>query len=230
VLARALRWLAFAAIAIVFGLVALIALYRIINPPISALMVQRWLAGEAPAQAWVPLERISPQLVQAVLVSEDARFCQHWGVDLKEIGAALESARDGAPRGASTISMQVAKNLFLWPAKSYVRKAIELPLTLGIELVWPKRRILEVYLNIAEWGPGVFGAEAAARHHFGKSAARLGEREAALLAVSLPDPHDRHAGAPGPGLSRLATTIQLRMRAAGDAAACVLPRRTKAKL
>ena len=111
-------------------------------------------------------------------------------------GRARARAR-GAPRGASTISMQVAKNLFLWPAKSYLRKAIELPLTLGIELLWPKRRILEVYLNVAEWGPGLFGAEAAARHHFGKSAARLGEREAALLAVSLPDPRDRRAGAPG---------------------------------
>jgi monofunctional biosynthetic peptidoglycan transglycosylase len=221
------RWLALAIAAVVLAVCALIALYRVVDPPFSARMAQRWLAGEAPAQAWVPLERISPQLVQAVIVSEDARFCQHWGLDFREIGAALERAREGAPRGASTISMQVAKNLFLWPAKSYLRKAIELPLTLGIELVWPKRRILEVYLNVAEWGPGLFGAEAAARHHFGKSAARLGEREAALLAVSLPDPRDRRAGAPGPGLSRLATTIQLRMRAAGDAAACVLPRKAR---
>ena len=227
VLVRLVRWLGLAIAGIILLLLALILLYRVVDPPVSALMVQRWLAGGAPEQTWVPLERISPQLVQAVIVSEDARFCQHWGIDLKEIEAALERAREGAPRGASTISMQVAKNLFLWPAKSYLRKAIELPLTLAIELFWPKRRILEVYLNIAEWGPEIFGAEAAARHHFGKPAARLGEREAALLAVSLPDPHDRRAGAPGPGLSRLATTIQLRMRTAGGAAACVLSRKPK---
>jgi monofunctional biosynthetic peptidoglycan transglycosylase len=225
--ARAVRGLALLAAAVVLMVVALIALYRFVDPPFSAFMAQRWLAGEEAAQTWVPLKRISPHLVQAVIVSEDGRFCQHWGVDLKELEDALERAREGAPRGASTISMQVAKNLFLWPAKSYVRKAIELPLTFGIELLWPKRRILEVYLNVAEWGPGVFGAEAASRHHFGKSAARLGEREAALLAVSLPDPRNRHASAPGPGLSRLATIIQLRMRSAGDAAACIVARKPK---
>ena len=117
--------------------------------------------------------------------------------------------------------MQVVKNLFLWPSKSYVRKALEIPLTYAIEAAWPKRRILEIYLNIAEWGPGVFGAEAAARYHFRKSAALLTPGQAALLAVSLPNPFERQAGAPGPGTLRLADNLMLRMRAAPGNAACV---------
>src|SRR6185436_4995918 len=123
-------------------------------------------------------------LQRAVIASEDGRFCQHHGVDWDEIEEAIERARDGIPRGGSTISMQVVKNLFLWPSKSYVRKALEFPLTFAIEMAWSKPRILEIYLNIAEWGPGVFGAEAAARYHFGKSAATLTPSQAALLAVS----------------------------------------------
>ena len=114
--------------------------------------------------------------------------------------------------GASTISMQVAKNLFLWPSKSYVRKVLEVPLTMAIELLWPKKRIMEVYLNIAEWGPGIFGAEQAARHHFGKSALRLNDRESARLAVSLPNPIQRDAGHPGPGTRRLAALNMARAR------------------
>ena len=149
----------------------------------------------------MPLDRISPYLQRAVITSEDGRFCQHRGVDWGEIEEAIERARDGIPRGGSTISMQVVKNLFLWPSKSYVRKALEIPLTFAIELAWPKPRILEIYLNIAEWGPGVFGAEAAARYHFGKSAAALTPSQAALLAVSLPNPMERRAGAPGPGIA-----------------------------
>jgi monofunctional biosynthetic peptidoglycan transglycosylase len=120
--------------------------------------------------------------------------------------------------------MQVVKNLFLWPSKSYLRKAIEIPLAYLIEVVWPKQRILEIYLNIAEWGPGVFGAEAAARYHFRKPAALLGPREAALLAVSLPNPFERDAGAPGPGTQRLADNLLLRMRAARATAGCARAR------
>jgi monofunctional biosynthetic peptidoglycan transglycosylase len=185
------------------------------------LMVLQRLGGTPVTAHWKPLDQIAPQLARAVIVSEDWRFCQHNGIDVREIEAAIERARDGVPRGASTISMQVAKNLFLWPAKSYLRKALELPITLMLELTWTKRRILEVYLNIAEWGPGIFGAEAAARHHFRKPAARLVEREAALLAVSLPNPLERNAGRPGPGTSRLASIVQGRMRNAGDAVACL---------
>ena len=148
----------------------LIVAYRFINPPFSMLMALQWLTGTPIHQHWVPLERISPNLQRAVIVSEDGRFCQHWGVDFVEAANAIQRASDGYPRGASTITMQVAKNLFLLPAKSYLRKVVEMPLTFAIELAWPKWRILEVYLNIAEWGPGIFGAEAASQAHFGRPA------------------------------------------------------------
>lgn len=204
-------------------LLAIVA-FRFVDPPTSALMLIHRLSGDKVVRHWVPLRSISPHLVRAVVASEDGRFCHHFGIDVREIGAAIERARDGVPRGASTISMQVAKNMFLWPAKSYLRKAIELPLTVAIELAWPKWRIAEIYLNSAEWGPGVFGAEAAARYHFAKPASRLSEREAALLAVALPNPITRDAGDPGPGTARLATIIQARVRKSPQMAACVVQR------
>lgn len=219
--ARAARLIALAAAGWIALMVGLIGVYRFIDPPASALMAYSWLTGTPPRQTWVPVSSISPNLVRAVVLSEDGRFCQHWGVDLKEVADAIERARDGIPRGASTISMQVIKNLFLWQSKSYLRKAIEVPLTFVMEAFWSKRRILEVYLNIAEWGPGIFGAEAAARHHFNKPAARLSEREAALLAVSLPNPIGRDAGDPGPGTARLASNIQMRVRQAERAVECI---------
>ncbi len=203
----------------------LIAVYRFADPPFSMLMLQQRVTGEDVDQAWVSLDSISPHVVRAVLLSEDGRFCQHWGVDLDEMQNAIERAGDGIPRGASTISMQVTKNMFLWQSKSYLRKAIEIPLTFVIEALWPKRRIMEVYLNIAEWGPGIFGVEAASRYHFNKPAARLSEREAAQLAVALPNPIRRDAGYPGPQTRRLASDIQARMRAAhSGATACVRAR------
>jgi monofunctional biosynthetic peptidoglycan transglycosylase len=201
---------ALAAIAWAVFMAGLIVLYRFADPPFSALMLQRWLSGESVAKAFVPIDAMAPALVKTVLISEDGRFCEHRGIDLDAIQTALEKAGDGTPRGASTISMQVAKNLFLWPSKSYLRKALEVPLTLAIEVVWPKRRIMEIYLNIAEWGPGVYGAEAAARHHFSKRALDLTERESALLAVALPNPIARDAGKPGAGTRRLAGLIQAR--------------------
>ena len=139
-------------------------------------MLARWLAGEQNTQSWVRLEQISPYLVRAVIASEDTQFCNHRGIDFRELEAAIDKAErtgDEMARGASTITMQVAKNVFLWPGRSYVRKGLELMLAPAIELVWPKSRTMEIYLNIAEWGPGIFGAEAAARHHFRKPAARL---------------------------------------------------------
>ena len=206
--------------------VALIVVYRFVNPPMSSLMLQQRLFGQDVMQDWVAMDAISPQIVRAVLLSEDGRFCQHHGVDLLEMQAAIERAQDGIPRGASTISMQVIKNLFLWPSKSFVRKAIEIPLTLAMELLWPKRRIMEVYLNIAEWGPGIFGVESASRFHFDKAASRLNEREAAQLAVALPNPYSRDPGAPGPKTRRLAGDIQDRMRGAYPSqTACVLTHR-----
>lgn len=202
--------------------VAAIVLFRFVDPPGSMLMLFQRVGGTPITQRWTPIERISPNLVRAVVVSEDGRFCSHWGIDPEEILAAIQRARDGVPRGASTITMQVAKNMFLWPSKSYVRKALEVPATLALEVFWPKRRILEVYLNIAEWGPGVFGAEAASQHHFRKSADKLSRREAALLAVSLPAPLQRVAGRPGALTARLGRLIESRMSNSPSAGSCAL--------
>jgi len=207
------------------AVLVLIVAYRFINPPFSMLMAQRWLGGTAINKEWVPLTRISSNLSRAVIVAEDGRFCSHWGVDFIEAANAIRRASDGYPRGASTITMQVAKNLFLVPAKSYLRKMVEIPLTFAIELVWPKRRILEVYLNIVEWGPGVFGAEAASRGHFGRAASSLTARQAAQLAAVLPNPIVRDAGTPGPRTSRKASVIQARAARARGASACVDIRR-----
>ncbi len=222
---RAFRWGALVFAVWFAAMLALIVLFRFVDPPGSTLIAWQAVTGTKIERRWVPLSKISANLQRAVIVSEDGRFCQHWGIDPREVLAAIQRARGGVPRGASTITMQVAKNLFLWPSKSYLRKALEVPLTLAIELIWPKSRILEVYLNIVEWGPGVFGAEAAARHHFGRSAARLSRQQAALLAVSLPNPLVRVAGKPGRGVTRLSHTIMARMRVARSAASCVLPSR-----
>jgi monofunctional biosynthetic peptidoglycan transglycosylase len=203
----------------------LIVAYRFINPPFSMLMAQQFLTGTSIDNRWVPIEDISPNLSRAVIVAEDGRFCQHFGVDFVETVNALRRSSTAYPRGASTITMQVAKNLFLVPAKSYLRKMVEIPLTFAIELVWPKQRILEVYLNIVEWGPGVFGAEAASRAHFGRPASGLSARQAAQLAAVLPNPIVRDAGRPGPRTARKASVIQSRAAASREASACVDVRR-----
>jgi monofunctional biosynthetic peptidoglycan transglycosylase len=222
---RHLRLLLGAGLALLIGagglLLVLILLYRWVDPPASTLMLSQRFAGMATTQRWIPLERMSPNLVAAVIASEDGHFCRHHGVDWGELKEAIESAGDGLARGGSTISMQVVKNLFLWPSRSYVRKAIEIALAYSIEALWTKRRILEIYLNVAEWGPGIFGAEAAARYHFRKPALLLTAREAALLAVSLPNPFERQAGHPGPGTLRLADHLLLRMKAARANTSCV---------
>ncbi len=206
----------------------LILLYRFVDPPGSTLMAYQWLKGTKINRTWVPIEDISHNLIRAVVVAEDSSFCRHWGIDLGAMKEAIDRAGDGTPRGASTISMQVAKNLFLTHSKSYVRKAVEIPLTVVAEGVWPKQRMLEIYLNIAEWGPGIFGAEAAAQHHFGKPAARLSEREAALLASVLPNPIIRSAGKPGPQTTRKASVVQARMRASRSVADCAMPQKAAA--
>lgn len=219
---RAVRIAGYAAAGYFALVLVLIGVYRFVDPPFSTLMLWRWVGGSEINQTWVPIGNISPNLVRAVIVSEDGRFCSHRGIDIAAMKEAVERSKTIYPRGASTISMQVAKNIFLWPSKSYVRKVVEVPVTLVMEAVWPKWRILEVYLNVAEWGEGVFGAEAAAQHHFRKSSARLGEREAAQLAVALPNPFRRDAGAPGPRVAQRATVIQGRARAEAEAADCVL--------
>lgn len=211
--------------AAVLGLlvVGLMLAYRSFNPPSTLIFAQR-LTGTEIDQRWVSIDRISPELLVAVIASEDGQFCTHHGVDFRAMEAEMtRAARAGEEaRGTSTISMQVVKNVFLWPSRSYFRKATEIGLTLLMERLWSKRRILEIYLNVAEWGPGVFGAEAGARYHFGKAAARLTAREAALMAVALPNPIERDAGRPGPGTQRLANVIERRARAMGQrVAACV---------
>jgi monofunctional biosynthetic peptidoglycan transglycosylase len=203
----------------------LIVAYRFINPPFSMLMAQQFLTGTSINNDWVSIDRISPNLSRAVIASEDSRFCQHWGVDFIEAANAIRRASDGYPRGASTITMQVAKNLFLVPTKSYIRKIVEIPLTFAIEGLWPKRRILEIYLNIVEWGPGIFGAEAASHAHFGRPAAALTSRQAAQLAAVLPNPIVRDAGDPGPRTANKASIIQARAARAREASACVENRR-----
>eukprot|EP01034_Spumella_vulgaris_P014623 gene14623-18682_t len=150
---------------------------------------------------WVEFDQIAPVLVQSVMMSEDGQFCIHDGVDWGQMRGVVEDALEGeSTRGASTIPMQTVKNLFLWNGRSFVRKAMELPLAIAADFVWSKQRMMEIYLNVAEWGDGIYGIEAAARHHFGVSAAKLSRRQAALLAVSLPNPKERNAGKPGRGL------------------------------
>jgi monofunctional biosynthetic peptidoglycan transglycosylase len=221
----ALRLLLLVAILAIAIPLAVILAYRFVDPPASALMAVRSLEGETLKRRWVALDAMSPHLARAVIASEDAKFCRHAGVDWAEIDAAIDKAEEdgGQVRGASTIPMQTAKNLFLWQGRSYVRKAIEIPLAYAMSALWPKRRMLEIYLNVAEWGPGVFGAEAAARHHFKKSARDLTAREAALLAAALPNPHVRRAGRPGPGTRRVASRIESRAKKIGPYVACIGP-------
>jgi monofunctional biosynthetic peptidoglycan transglycosylase len=217
-----LRIVACLPLAAVAFVVTIIIGYRFIDPPLSAFMAGHAMAGEKIRHQWVDMSDISRRLPVALIVSEDANFCDHWGVDWSAVETALDEANSGRrQRGASTIAMQTAKNLFLWPGRSYVRKVLEVPLAYAMTALWPKRRMLEIYMNIAEWGPGIFGAEAAARHHFKKSAAKLTRFEAALLAASLPNPRLRNAGRPGPTTRRLASIVQKRMLAAGPWVRCI---------
>ncbi|WP_020593065.1 monofunctional biosynthetic peptidoglycan transglycosylase [Kiloniella laminariae] len=193
--------------------VAVILFYRLLPPLVTPLMLLR----DAPMQYdFVELELISPSLIQAVLVSEDQQFCEHNGFDWKQMGIVWDELlhTGSASRGASTISMQTAKNLFLWPSRSKVRKLLEVPLTLMLETLLPKRRILELYLNIAEFGEGVYGAEAAARAHFNRDAKGLTRGQAARLAAVLPNPLERNAGSPSRNVQNRANQISGQIRIA----------------
>jgi len=194
-----------------------------LGQPVSTVMLWRWVTGGRVQRDYVPLARISPALALTVIVAEDGHFCTHHGVDVGEIREAINEADDLADvRGGSTITQQVAKNLFLWQGRSWLRKALEFPLALWLDLLLPKRRILEIYLNIAEWGPnGEFGVEAGSRYAFGRSARDLSRYQAALLAAALPNPIARNAHAPGPGLRRLAGLYVARSARAGGEAACL---------
>ena len=220
---RIVAWIVAAWLAVVL---LLMVAYRFVNPPVSTFMLQQWLFGEKIVNTWVPIEKMSPNIIRAVIASEDGRFCEHHGVDFEALKGAVADAGSGSSRGASTISMQVVKNLFLWSSRSYVRKAVEMPLTFVMEMLWPKRRIMEAYLNIAEWGPGIFGIEAASQFRFHKPASSLSAGEASRLAVALPNPRVRNPAKPGPGMQRLARVVQMRMRLApAGRTSCVLPRR-----
>lgn len=190
--------------------------------PVSTLMAWRWVKGAPVSRQWVDLTAMSPYLARTVVASEDARFCSHRGVDWDALREVMDDAEDGeVTRGGSTITQQVAKNLFLWPGRSVVRKALELPLAMWIDLVLGKQRVLEIYLNIAELGPsGQFGVGAGAAYAFGRPASELSGREAALLAAILPNPIKRSARNPRPGVRRLAgiymTRAQSVQRCWGD--------------
>jgi monofunctional biosynthetic peptidoglycan transglycosylase len=194
----------------------LLAPFYRVGHPVSALMAWRYLTGAPVSRQWIDLGAISPSLPRSVVASEDAHFCKHHGVDWGALREAIGDAQEGEGlRGASTITQQVAKNLFLWPLPGFIRKLFEFPLALWIDLVLPKQRILEIYLNIAELGPtGQFGAQAGAAYAFGHPASALSPREAALLAAILPNPIKRSARNPGPGVRRLAGIYQARAQAA----------------
>ncbi|MBP2232674.1 monofunctional biosynthetic peptidoglycan transglycosylase [Azospirillum agricola] len=209
---RLLRWALVGAFGLVGLTVAWALLYRVVPVPATPLMLIRAAGGSGLDRDWEPLEAISPHLARAVVAAEDTGFCGHGGFDWASIEAALEENEEGKRlRGGSTISQQTAKNAFLWPDRSWTRKGAEAWFTLLIEGLWPKRRILEVYLNIVEWGDGIYGAEAAARHHFRKPASALTRREAALLAVVLPSPLRWSPATPSAYVARRAGLIERRM-------------------
>ncbi len=218
-------FLTLVAVILLFHLYAL--MLRLIGPPGTILMAQRAGEGFEVRRDWAPLEQISPHLVRAVIAAEDAQFCAHRGIDWEAVEKAREWNRknpDRRRRGGSTISQQTAKNVFFWNGGGMARKAGEAWMTYVIEAIWGKRRIMEVYLNVAEWGDGLFGAEAAAQARFGKSAADLTPLEAARLAAVLPSPNKWSADKPGPYVRKRTRTILSRMNvvAAEGFASCVL--------
>jgi monofunctional glycosyltransferase len=222
-LSRALRLLVLVLAFLVLLPYALTPLYRLLDP-VSTLMLWRWAKRARVERTVVPIERMGPALPRAVIVAEDDRFCSHHGVDFNEFRRVVQAESNGIrrARGGSSITQQLAKNLFLWPGRSYLRKALELPLALWIDLVIPKRRQIEIYLNVAEWGPnGEFGAEAGARRAFGKPAAALTAAEAALMAAELPNPARRNARQPSAALRRLGATYAARAANANDTDRCI---------
>lgn len=215
-------------LALIFGLIGPVlatAVYRFVPPPVTWLMIQRVFEGRGFDHRWRPLDQMSPRLVRAVIAAEDAKFCEHHGFDIEAMEKAYESNAKGKKlRGGSTISQQTAKNVFLWPGRSYVRKGLEAYFTVLIEVIWGKPRIMEVYLNSVEWGPGVYGAEAAAHKNFGVGADQLTAAQASRLAAILPSPLKWKAAEPGPYVKRRSGKIT---RAAGTInregmASCVL--------
>ena len=223
---RILRVIAWLLAPVLLYWIAGLFLYRFVTPALTPLMLIRSLErGEMVWQQGAPLGDVADALREAVVVAEDSNFCLHAGIDLYAAKDALDDyVASGRLRGASTITMQVARNLFLWPGGGAPRKALEIPLALALDALWPKWRILEVYLRIAEMGPGIFGAEAAARSHFGVPAARLGPAQAALIAAVLPSPNRWSAAEPSDYVRERARAIQSEStRLSAAQRACLAP-------
>ncbi|WP_294623953.1 monofunctional biosynthetic peptidoglycan transglycosylase [uncultured Roseovarius sp.] len=198
------RWLYRLVLFLLIIIGVAVVTYRVINPPVTFYMMQeKWRLGALDRQ-WVPLEGVAPVMARSVVAAEDANFCNHWGFDMSAIRNAIA---DGGNRGASTLSQQVVKNVYLWHGRSWPRKALEAAITPLVEAVWPKRRIIEVYLNVAEFDEGVFGVEAAARHYFGVGPEALTAVQAARLAAVLPNPKERNAARPSSWLRKRAAGI-----------------------
>jgi monofunctional glycosyltransferase len=215
------RALGLAALALICVLVGLIALYAFATP-VSTLMLARKIEGKAYERFPVRLGDVARTVIVSVIASEDVTFCQNDGVDWGALHEVMTSSgKEERRRGASTITMQTAKNLFLWPGRSVLRKGIEIPIALVLGKVWSKRRTLEIYLNIAEWGDGIFGVEAAARRYFRKPASELDAREAALLATSLPNPIERDPSHPKPFQRRLAAALEAKASRSPELTSCV---------
>jgi monofunctional glycosyltransferase len=213
---RLRRWTLWLLLVVLLTPAALLLVYRVVPPPITPLMVIRYGEGEAIDRVWRGLEEIAPALRRSVIAAEDNLFCHHMGFDRAALQSQIETAQaGGTPRGASTISMQLAKNLFLWPDRSLLRKGLEFWLTPYVEALLPKRRILELYLNVVEWGPGIYGAQAAAQAHFGVDAADLSGQQAALLAAVLPNPREWIAGDAGDYVRQRAATYRQRVEQLG---------------
>lgn len=219
-LRRVLRWLVVVPVVLAGLSIMLVVLYRVVPPPITPLMIIRSLDGESLAtethRDWRPLEDISQHAQRAVLAAEDMKFCDHFGFDWTALRAAWQSYRADAKGarllGGSTVTMQTAKNVFLWPSRSLFRKSLEAWFTVLVEVFWSKERILEVYLNVVEWGDGIYGVEAAARAHFRRSAKRLTAGQAARLAAILPNPRIYAVDEPTGYIAGRARTILRRMR------------------
>ncbi|ART81309.1 monofunctional biosynthetic peptidoglycan transglycosylase [Oceanisphaera profunda] len=218
-LKRLVRWL----LALVIVLPLLLTLvYRFLPVPVTPLMLIRLIEGESLSKHWQPAHRIANSLKASVIASEDNKFCQHSGFDWDAFAdVASEFKNEGKLRGGSTISMQTAKNLYLWPGRSWVRKGLEAVYTPMLELMLPKERIMTLYLNIAEFGPGIYGAEAAAQAYFNTSAAKLSPYQSALLAAVLPSPRQYNAGRPSAYVQGRAATIRLRVTQLGPLLSCV---------
>ncbi|WP_425475908.1 biosynthetic peptidoglycan transglycosylase [Mesorhizobium yinganensis] len=211
-------------IAVVLGLIPVVLTILYLPPfvrPVSTLMLADLVTLKGYDRQWVSIDDISPVLIHSVIMSEDGQFCNHYGVDLGELKKVILDPR-GPSRGASTITMQSVKNLYLWPRPfGTIRKILELPYATYVDLVMSKRRIMEIYLNIAEWGPGIYGIEAAAQHHFGVSAKNLSRKQAALLAVTLPNPILRNPAKPSRDMRFLANRVQRLAARSGAYVQCV---------